>query len=318
MKPSRRLPWFLPLTLALLTSTSAARADDIDKLYEQGEAAFDAGKFEEARSKFALVWALRKSYDVAAVLAQAELKAGRNAEAAEHLAYAVAHFPVSASTEVRKKIEAAFAEVRVTVAAIRVELSPATATLTVNGRVIAESERQDLIFVDPGQVRVEASAPGYLSSKRTVDVAKGGEAKATIAMEADVAPRSKVPAFVLGGVGVAGVVVGGVLLGVGLSERSNVEAAMPRDANGKPSCVRSADAGPELHPDCPKLRSRIASAQTMANVGLPVLLVGGAAVAGAAAYFFWPAAEPRASKPGSTVLPVASADGAGLVWVGSF
>lgn len=228
------------LALALLVTSSAAGAQDIDALYEQGQSAFEAGRFEEARSKFASVWEQRKSYDVAAVLAQAELQVGRNADAAHHLAYAAAHFPVSASTDVRKKIEAAFAEVRGKVGALKVDVSPASATLKVNGRAYAEAERGELIFVEPGQVTVEVSADEHEPAKQTIELKKGEtrEVKLPLVLKSKPAERSFLAPGIAFGVGGAGLIVG-VVAGAVTAAKSDSLKTTCGDALVCPTGVRS-------------------------------------------------------------------------------
>ena len=253
------------LALSVLVGSGSAWAQDVDALYEQGQSAFEAGRFEEARSKFVSVWEQRKSYDVAAVLAQAELHLGRNGDAARHLAYAVAHFPVSASTDVRKKIEAAFEEVRGKVATLKVEASPASAALKINGRAHAEAERAEAIFVEPGQVTIELSADGYQPAKQTVDVKKGEtrEVKLALVPEAKPAERSFLGPGIAFGVGGAGLVLGAITGGVSLAQYGDVKTA----CGGGTTC-------PEAQ------RGNIESGKALAHVatvGFAIAAVGAAA-----------------------------------------
>ncbi len=310
------------LALALLVTSSAAGAQDIDALYEQGQSAFEAGRFEEARSKFASVWEQRKSYDVAAVLAQTELQVGRNADAAQHLAYAVAHFPVSAKTDARKKIEAAFAEVRAKVGAIKLEVTPASASLKVNGRAIAEGDRRQAIFVEPGQVTIEVTADGYEPAKKTLEAKKGGadvvslvlspKAVPTITPTASASatappPRSKVPGFVMGGVGVASLIAGGVLVGVAAASGADIES--------KSSAIRIAGVGCPADPRCAGLESSARSGDTMSRAGVGLLIGGAALGAGGLLYWLWPAEQK--SQGAVRLVPTASVDGVGLTISGA-
>ena len=80
------------LQLALPTTATAqttqASADETARareLFRQGAAAMKDGKFQDARKALLQVWTLRHSYDVAAVLGQAELELKAYRDAAEHL-----------------------------------------------------------------------------------------------------------------------------------------------------------------------------------------------------------------------------------------
>ena len=200
----------LMIVLFAALRPGVARADDVDQLYEQGQAAFEKQSYQEAHAKLAAVWAVRQSYDVATVLAQTEVQLGKHRDAAEHLAYAVAHFPVSAKLELRKQVEAMFADVRAKVGTVRVKVTPEAAAVTVNGRPYREGERSGAIFVEPGKATIEASAPGHRAVRRVLEVSKGTEAEATIALTQD-APNdepSRLPSYISFGVGGAGLLVG--------------------------------------------------------------------------------------------------------------
>src|SRR4051812_30525864 len=68
-----------------------ARAPDAgqsaDQLFQKGRALYQSGKIQPARDALAAAWALKKSYDIAANLATAELELGMARDAAEHFAY---------------------------------------------------------------------------------------------------------------------------------------------------------------------------------------------------------------------------------------
>jgi len=81
-------------TAAAQTKASAADGDEtrVRSLYRKAAAAFGAGKYEDAQVLLLEAWHLRRSYDVAAALGQAELELKRYRDAAEHLQYAVKNF----------------------------------------------------------------------------------------------------------------------------------------------------------------------------------------------------------------------------------
>ena len=324
----------IALVVAVLT-TSPAIADEADAHFSKGRTAFNAGKFDDALREFQAAWSTRKTHDLAASMAQAEMQLGRYPAAAEHLTYALRHFPVSAKEDVRKKMEGALAEARGRVAALKITVSVDGAEVLVDGVAVGRAPLEQDVFVQPGAHKIEARLPKHVTAAKDVNVAKGASEAAALTLVPEAAPtptvmvtttatataeppRSKVPGYVIGGVGAAAAIAGGVLLGAGFAMKGDVAASEPRGADGKPLCARSADAGPELHPDCPAIRGKLADAQTMANAGLPVLIVGGVSLAVAAGYLLWPEARASAASPVSRIVPVASPQGAALIWTGSF
>lgn len=312
--------WCLSVVLALvmLGRAPTAWADDLDALYEQGQAAFEAQKFEEARAKFAAVWVRRKSYDVAAVLAQAELQLGRHADAAQHLAYAVDHFPVSSSTDMRKKIEGAFAAVRAKVGVLKIELSPATATLKINSEVFSEADARSGIFVNPGDVHVDVTALDYIAASRTLHVDKGGETTVTIALDKLPPQGTGGPQkeLVIAGAVVGGVaaITGGVLLGLGVSQQEALRADAPKTAQGGAACSDAPTAGGATA-TCDDIRSRARTANAMGQAGVGLLIGGGVAGAATVLYALWP----RPTQQTATrLVPIVGPSSAGLLWTGSF
>ena len=57
----------------------------------------------------------------------------------------------------------------------------------------------------------------------------------------------------------------------------------------------------------------------MRNAGLGMLAGAGALAVGATTYFLWPAPKPKEpARRAMVVAPLASADGLGAVWLGTF
>ena len=114
------------LELLLVGSLAVAQpavAQSSDQLFDQGNTALKAGKYEDALRAFEAVWKERKTHDVAANLALAEMQLGKHRDAAEHFAFALRNFPVTGSDAVRKGIADAFAQSKAQVAAARVTVN---------------------------------------------------------------------------------------------------------------------------------------------------------------------------------------------------
>jgi hypothetical protein len=312
--------------------TPAERAAEI---YKRANALYDAGKLEAAEKLYREAWQIAKTYDIAANLGAVAFDRGEYRDAAEYLSYAVASFPAGGKTAERIGIEKALKQAKERVCTLHVTVNVARAHVHLDGQPIGDAPLATEVFVNVGKRTLRVEADGYQPKSTTID-AKAGATEdvkldlapapvpavtATASATATVValpPRSLVPAYAIGGVGVASLIAGGVLLGVGRAERADADASMPRDANNKPLCVRSADAGPELRPECPALRSKVAGAQALSNVGLPIMIAGGLVVAGAALYLLWPAPKAEPARAVSRVVPLVSTTGAGLMWMGSF
>lgn len=320
--------------LLLLSSLALARpafADDIDRSFEQGTLALRAGKYQDAKTAFDAVWKQRKTHDVAANLGLAEMQLGKHRDAAEHFAFALGSFPVTGDATLKKGIEAAFAQAKSHVMTLRVTVSVDGAEVLVDGTPIGRSPLAGDVFVEVGARTIEARLARYVTATKTVDAKKGGSdavslvlspeptptATVTTTATAPPPPRSKVPAIVLGGVGVAGVVVGATLLGVGYATNADVSAKMPRNAAGDAQCQKPPVTGADA-PACAELRARTSEANTFANAGAVTLALGGAAVAAGVLYLVWP--SPSASTGGSATrfIPTAGPQGGGLVIQGAF
>lgn len=72
----------------------------------------------------------------------------------------------------------------------------------------------DPLPVDPGVHEIEATARGYLTEKRTVQVAEKQTVTVELSLVKDVTSPRRVTAYVVGGVGLAGLVLGGVMGGL--------------------------------------------------------------------------------------------------------
>jgi hypothetical protein len=285
--------------------------------------ALEAGKAENWSRAYELLLdavRLKQSHDILGNLGTAEFRLGRYRDAAEHFTASLKLYPVNGRPEGKAFSQSLLDEAKAQVGTLVLQIQPETAKIRVNGAEIAAGGR-DLVFVEPGEVTIEVGGlAGFEPQRKKVTVEKGKSETVTMALgTVGVAgARSPVPGYVAGGIGVAGLVAGGVLLGLGFAQKGDVEAKMPRDANGKPLCVRSSSAGPERHPDCAALRDTESSAQTMANVGLPMMIGSGVVVAGAVAYLLWPSSAPKTAPAAGKIVPVVGSQGGGLVWTGSF
>jgi tetratricopeptide (TPR) repeat protein len=312
------------LSLALLApafgttahaQTSASETAKVTQLFKSGKAAFGKGDMPEAERLFAEAFALRKSSDIAANLAQSQLEQRKYRAAAEHFQWALTNLLPSASDAQRRAVEAGLAKSRAEVAALRLDIKPEGADVLVADQNVGKSPITATVYVDPGEVIVSIKHEGYVSMDKRVVAPKGTEQAVEVSLlpkeDAAVAPpppaiesglkeepalppspdttsdsghKSLAPAFVATGVAVAGGVTGLVLL---LSANSKAKDAdeLRDELKTQGGCGDggSAPAGP-----CADLLNRRESVDTLRNVEIGAFVVGGVAAL-AAGYFYWDA-----------------------------
>ena len=140
---------------------SAAKADELArKLFRKGEDAIQGGNWLEAEAAFQAAWDIKPGYDVGANLGDAEFRLGQFHEAAQHLAYAVKHYPIAASRKNRAAIQKILDDARTKVGEVTVTVSVPGAQVFVD-RVLADVTPLDLpLFVTPGNHTIEAKREG--------------------------------------------------------------------------------------------------------------------------------------------------------------
>lgn len=304
------------LLLGALTASPPVFADEIDQLFTQGTAALEAGKHEDALRSFQAAWKQRKTHDVAANLAQAELMLGKHRDAAEHLAFALRAFPVSGKGAVRKQIEEMLAEEKKQVVTLVVRVDVDKADVSVQGRAAGTAPITEELFADAGTVTVEAGAPGYGPAKQTFEAKKGETREVALKLGARVSGEGAGARreLVIAGVAVtgAGVVAGAVLLG--LSAAGLTDAKAQRDAlvtaGGRQVCD-----GPASSAQCGQVQGALQGAQDMGNVGASLLIGAAALGAGTLVYALVGRSKPSTQIRASMFV---GPDSAGAIVRGSF
>ena len=108
-------------------TSSADLAQKADDLFHKGKALYQAANVRGAYEAYAAAWGVKRSYDIAANLANTEMLLGMKRDAAEHLAYCARNFPPSGNKvqldaiklrldEARKEVGALFLKGRVVIA----------------------------------------------------------------------------------------------------------------------------------------------------------------------------------------------------------
>ncbi|WP_394837440.1 PEGA domain-containing protein [Pendulispora rubella] len=215
------------------------------KQFQTGEAKFKEGDYATSLAAFQASDAIKPTPQNARYIALSQDKLGQYPEAVAAYERFIAEVPAN----MKKDGEAAtarVAEIKALPGKVHVESTPASAQLTVDGRPAASPTPAD-IDLPPGKHALHIAADGYVSKDQDIEVAYGSKQDVKVELEAvpppappppppvaeappppppetpAPAPRSKVPAFVTGGVALAAAGVGTVFGIMALSDKSDFD-----------------------------------------------------------------------------------------------
>lgn len=303
-------------------------------LFRQGAAAMKDGKYAEARNALLEAWSLSHTYDVAAILGQAEIELKLYRDAAEHLDFALRNLAPRESAETLDKIKAGLQSARQKVAELRISVSEPNAIVLVDGQEVGRSPLARSIFVDVGPHKIEARLDADRVDTQNISAA------AASAYPIDLTIPERKPSAPSSGLGVAPppsqsnqtssatpslvpVAIGGgvavVALGLGIgfrvaSSSSHDRLVDLRSSLGSDGCNQGiADSS-----DCAELKDAADTTDFRRNFSTAAFVVGGAAAVGTAVYWFWPRTAGHAVRGQARALRLsgyADASG-GAVWLG--
>jgi hypothetical protein len=251
-----RLELALGLALGLGVLAPAAHAGDgaaaAEELFNQGRKLLTAGKVKAACPKFAESYRLDPALGSLLNLATCHQLEGRLASAWSEFREAEAQ-AMRAGDAARQKLAAERAAALEARLPRLVVTAPAIAGLVVarDGVELGDASLGTALPVDPGEHEVTARAPGRAPWSRHVDVAVGERASLVVpeleprpeAAAGAPAPSSEPPpsgrrtaGFVVGGIGLAALAVGGVMIGLTADRKGVLDAHCPTkttcDADG--------------------------------------------------------------------------------------
>lgn len=229
------LPAAAKATTATAPETAAPRGapDDVDVLFAKGKAAFGEGRIDLAHDVLLRAWALRQTHDIAGDLAQIELMLGKRRDAAQHIAFSLAHFPPTVRTSRREMMRATLDELRAELGVLRIFVSPPEAKVSIDGKPIEASTATGEVFVEPGTHTVSASLEGYATTTQTIDAPKGSGAAFTLTLPYE--PTTGRLAAVGGVISVSGLAAGAALMAILIRARwarRRFSSALGRAAHG--------------------------------------------------------------------------------------
>jgi len=356
-KMNRIVAWSTVLLLCLSGSAFAQPAPSPEEVQQaqarwgEGKAFFDSGNYESARLAFKQAYMLFQHPAFLQNLGEAELRCGRQVDAARHLSQFIrsANGATPAQRDAAKKsLKKASEKLGVVV----VETNTDDAEVRVDDDVIGRSPLGALQwFVEPGAHAVSARKEGYLDGTEKVDVAIGppknvfvklqrviggaDDAKAdpsqnsnpaqgvsTGAIDSSVASNdskgTSVQPRTIVLIGGAGLAVGALGLGVYYaakvhSDNTHIDDLFaPVGGDSATTCATPSTATKEA---CAALVTEGPQLQRDRNARTALLLAGGVlGAATVATFFLWPARAPRSTA----VLPDVGPGRGGVVVVGRF
>ncbi|WP_437864071.1 PEGA domain-containing protein [Sorangium sp. So ce363] len=332
-----------------------ANADAVtraDASYRRGLRLYSDKKYVEAEAELQSAWELNPTFDVAYNLGNTKYQLKKYREAAEHLSFALRNWPlVKTVAKLKPTAEQRLAESRAQVGALRVTVSAAGAEVLVDGKAVGRAPLEGEVFVEPGEHRVEARLEGYAPVSQTVKSAKGETTDAGLAMVPVKSEAQVAGAMAEGGMGAAGVGVGGpvveqlppgpvepppkknwgpvialgaasaVALGVGIGTTvaSNNASA---DGRAQADAILKAgggcpDAPAAYSQACSDLRSTASRVDTFAHAATVAYTASGVLAIAAVTYALWPRSGAKASGK-VRVLPETHVGYRGIVVQGAW
>jgi tetratricopeptide (TPR) repeat protein len=322
------------------TAADAGLAREAKELTRAGIAHYRAGRLDEARAAFAKAWSLKPSSELAASLAEVEMKLDHYADAAEHWTYYIQNLPPD-----RTEAEYQLAECRRHLGSVRVAVDTPGALVSLDGKVLGPAPLRVDLWVSPGSHVFDAKIAERAPATQHISIGPG-EAQLVSLELGRVAPperpvtaptpdeSGKTPPSHAGGSAAKTVVIvsgttlalAGVGLGVGFTLKANnagEEANAIRDELHQSGATASSCAQASTAPLsdlCPRYGAKLDEQKTAKNIAIGTFAAGGAMAVGTLlAVLLWPADSPRQHAESLRVnVTRVSRDGAFVTVGGSF
>jgi len=183
----------LLLSSSLLSSRGRAQTDGETEVarqrFREGVAHYDRQDFEKARLAFLQAYLLKPHHAVLLNLAQSELRAGRNAEAAENFAKYIRENPTAPAMDHAK---AGFEEARQRVTELNVQVNATGATVSLDGADVGRSPLPNVVYLMPGRHSVVARK-GTASAEKVLDALAGRREYITLELREGYTPTPVAP-----------------------------------------------------------------------------------------------------------------------------
>jgi tetratricopeptide (TPR) repeat protein len=322
------------------TAADAGLAREAKELTRAGIAHYRAGRLEEARAAFAKAWSLKPSSELAASLAEVEMKLDHYADAAEHWTYYIQNLPPD-----RTEAEYQLAECRRHLGSVRVAVDTPGALVSLDGKVLGPAPLRVDLWVSPGSHVFDAKIAERAPATQHISIGPG-EAQLVSLELGRVAPAERPVASSTpddgdkptpnpaGGSAAKTVVIvsgttlalAGVGLGVGFTVKANnagdeaetLRGDLRKSGATASSCAQTSTTRPSQL--CTSYASKLDEQKTAKNIAIGTFAAGGAMAVGTLlAVLLWPADSAR-QHAGSLRVNVTrvSRDGGFVTLAGSF
>lgn len=161
-----------PSTGSKIGSGASMTEMELYTLYAEASRLHDQGKLDEAYTRYAKVWAQNPGFDVAASMADIELRREQFVRAATNFHYALEHMPVTQNKRYLDTLSRGFRQARQRVGEVALRVQPAVDDLTVCDARTGECLAPPL-FLSPGTHTLKLSAPGYQAQLTPVTLNAG-------------------------------------------------------------------------------------------------------------------------------------------------
>ncbi len=264
-------------------------AERAAKLKAEGLKAMAAKDFRRAYELLGEALNNQKSFDLADAYGSAALELNKFREAAEYLAWSVAHAPPDQNMDpTRKKLAAAKTEC----ATVRLGANVTGADLFVDGTKVGAAPLENERYLEPGPHVFEATHPDYVAARSDRTVPKSVDSVVDLVLKRKAAGRTDPPgpdgpadttgpcwwpAIAFFSAGAVSLGIGGALVGVATSKKNTARDLSDGIAADGGGCRPAADG---FATRCDELESILSSADRMTWGYRGAFLAGGVLVGG--------------------------------------
>lgn len=285
-------------------------------LYDEGVVLYKKGQWADAHASFLAAWGIHKHWQIAANLANVELKLGKPRDAAEHAAYYLRNAP----GDRRARAQALLDKVTAEVGKLKVRVSVQGADITVDGRPIGVAPLADEVFVDPGKHSIEARLGDYEAGRAEVEVARGASKEVMITLVKKAVPSASGGprmAFIIPGAVLA---AGGIVVGAALTAAANGESSAADSLRAKVGSSSACAGAAASSADCSALMSNLKSRDSLTKGAFASFVIGGAFALATTGLGVWAVTASRDRREASAirVVPTVGRGEGGVVLLGSF
>ncbi|MEO5726054.1 MAG: hypothetical protein ABI134_06085 [Byssovorax sp.] len=311
---SRLLRFALVSTLTLGTASAYAAGDEkavAESLYQAGLKLMAEGKNEEACPKLVESQRIDPASGTQLALAKCYDQAGKTASAWALYKDITFAFKKAGNAAGEKAASDKVDQLEKKLSRLQINAAGDAPGLVIrrDAEEVGKAVLGTPIAVDPGPHVIEATAPGYQVWQTTVTIGKESDTQSVnipaLTMAAKKANTLRTVSYVVGGVGLAGVVVGGIFGGLAASAKGSLKDECPSDVcpAGQPA-------------------EDLAGARSKATISTIGVAVGGAALAtGIVLFIVSGKGEPRDEArpaPAAAFVPVFGPQGGGFSFNASF